>query len=72
MTTTGYLNDDHGYFEAARAETARVIAFYGESPRYTVVRVDGEIDEDADDWPPSASDWSRREEDTAMREWEDT
>lgn len=52
---TVYLNDDHGYFEAARAETARVLALYGDSPRQTVIRVD-----DGDAGEPS--DWLQREE----------
>lgn len=56
------------YEQAARAETARIMALYGESKRYTVVRVDGERGEDQDNWPASATDWQRREEEARQRE----
>jgi len=51
---------DAAYWLAARAETARVLTLYGDSPRQRVIRVD-----DGDAGAPS--DWLQREEDADAR-----
>jgi len=52
---------EDAYWQAARADTARVLALYGESPVQTVIRVD-------DDDDRQGSDWLQREEDADARE----
>ena len=67
----GLATAENAYWLAGDRNAAEYLYLYGPSRRYTVVRVDGEVGEQQDGWPPSATEWTRRvdiEEEERVRE----